>query len=64
MILHLSRVAVRRGATTILAGIEWTVRAGERWVVVGPNGAGKSTLVAVAATTLLPSRGLVRVLGR
>jgi iron complex transport system ATP-binding protein len=62
-ILHLSDVAVRRGAATILADVAWTVSAGERWVIVGPNGAGKSTLVAVAATTLFPSRGLVRVLG-
>jgi iron complex transport system ATP-binding protein len=31
--------------------------------VVGPNGSGKSTLVGVAATTLFPSAGTVRVLG-
>jgi len=63
VILDLCAVTVRRSATPILAGVDWTVRAGERWVVVGPNGAGKSTLLAVAATTLFPSAGRVRVLG-
>ncbi len=62
-ILRLRGVGVRRGPTMILADVDWTVAAGERWVVVGPNGAGKSTLVAVAATTLFPSVGSVRVLG-
>jgi iron complex transport system ATP-binding protein len=62
-ILRLRGVGVRRGATRILADVDWTVAAGERWAVVGPNGAGKSTLVAVAATTLFPSSGSVHVLG-
>ena len=62
-ILDLRGVTVRRGPATLLAGVDWTVRAGERWVVVGPNGAGKSTLLAVAATTLFPSAGRVRILG-
>lgn len=62
-ILGLRGVTVRRGPTTILDGVDWTVRVGERWVVVGPNGAGKSTLLAIAATTLFPSAGRVRVLG-
>ncbi len=62
-IVRLRRVGVRRGPTPILADVDWTVVAGERWVVVGPNGAGKSTLVAVAATTLFASSGRVEVLG-
>ncbi len=33
----------------LLAGVDWTVRSGERWVVLGANGAGKSTLLAAAA---------------
>jgi iron complex transport system ATP-binding protein len=62
-ILRLRGVDVRRGPAAILEGVDWTVAAGERWVVIGPNGAGKSTLLAVAATTLFPSTGSVRVLG-
>ncbi len=62
-ILDLQGVGVNRAGAPILADIDWTVQAGERWVVVGPNGAGKSTLLAVAATTLFPSTGSVRVFG-
>jgi iron complex transport system ATP-binding protein len=62
-ILCLRGVTVRRTGSALLGGVDWTVRAGERWVVVGPNGSGKSTLLAVAATTLMPSAGSVHVLG-
>ncbi len=62
-IIELRCVDVRRSGAAILAGIDWTVLAGERWVVVGPNGAGKSTLLGVASTTVFPSAGLARVLG-
>ncbi len=62
-ILRLRRVSVRRDRQAILAELDWTVMAGERWVVLGPNGAGKSTLLAVSATTLFPSTGSVRIAG-
>ncbi len=29
----------------ILEAVDWTVRAGERWVLMGPNGSGKTTLL-------------------
>ncbi len=61
--LDLRGVAVARSGVALLGDVDWTVRAGQRWVVIGPNGAGKSTLLAVAATTLGPSAGRVRVLG-
>jgi iron complex transport system ATP-binding protein len=47
----------------VLRGVDWHVRAGERWVVLGPNGAGKSSLIRVAATYAMPSSGRVHVLG-
>ncbi len=62
-VLHLRGVLVRRGLTTLLGPVDWTVRAGERWVVVGPNGSGKTTLLQVASTYLWPSEGQVAVLG-
>jgi iron complex transport system ATP-binding protein len=62
-VLVLADVTVRRGASTLLDGIDWTVRDGERWAVLGSNGAGKTTLLQVAATTLTPTSGRVEVLG-
>lgn len=63
VVLHMRDVTLRRGRTHILTGIDWQVRAGERWVILGPNGAGKSTLVQIAATRLHPTSGEVQILG-
>ena len=62
-VLQMSRVAVLRGGTPILADIDWTVREDERWVVLGPNGAGKTTLLHLAGAALFPTRGTVELLG-
>jgi iron complex transport system ATP-binding protein len=53
----------QRGRTDLLAGVDWTVRRGERWVIAGPNGAGKTTLVRLASAQMRPSGGIARVLG-
>jgi iron complex transport system ATP-binding protein len=62
-VIRLSHVSVRRAGRTILGPLDWTVAAGERWVVIGPNGSGKTTLVQVASTNLWPTTGTVEVLG-
>lgn len=62
-VIELRGVEVRRGGRSILGPIDWTVRRGERWVILGPNGSGKTTLVQVASTYLWPSSGAVHVLG-
>ena len=62
-VVRLSGVSVRRAGRTILGPLDWTVAAGERWVVIGPNGSGKTTLVQVASTNLWPTTGAVEVLG-
>ncbi|HEX5812550.1 MAG TPA: ABC transporter ATP-binding protein [Pseudonocardia sp.] len=56
-------VTVRRGDTTLLDSVDWTVELDERWVVLGPNGAGKTTLLRLAAADIHPTRGVVEVLG-
>jgi iron complex transport system ATP-binding protein len=56
-------VTVRRGATTLVHDVDWTVELDERWVVLGPNGAGKTTLLRLAAAELHPTTGIVHVLG-
>jgi iron complex transport system ATP-binding protein len=43
--------------------VDWTVRPGERWVILGPNGSGKTTLLALAGARLWPSGGVVEILG-
>jgi iron complex transport system ATP-binding protein len=61
--LVLDRVRMRRGSTVILDDISWTVRTGERWLLLGPNGSGKSSLLRVAALYEHPTSGTVEVLG-
>ena len=62
-VLNLQGVSLRRGTTTILDSIDWTVREGERWVVLGRNGAGKTTLLQIASGRMHPSGGTADVLG-
>lgn len=44
---RLQDVSVRYGDTVILDGLDWVVKAGERWALFGPNGAGKSVLLSL-----------------
>ena len=61
-VFALRGVSLRRQGRELLSDIDWTVRAGERWVVLGPNGAGKTTLVRILSTYARASDGTVRVL--
>jgi iron complex transport system ATP-binding protein len=62
-VLDLQGVTVRRGRSTIVESIDWTVSEGERWIVLGPNGAGKTTLLNILAGRSFPSTGTVDLLG-
>ena len=62
-VIRMEGVSVRRGDSTLLESVDWTVELDERWVVLGPNGAGKTTLLRLAAADIHPSRGVVEVLG-
>lgn len=61
--VSLGDVSVVRDGTPVLAGLTWTVGAGERWVLLGPNGSGKTTALMVAGARLWPTSGSVQVLG-
>ena len=63
-ILVFQGVGVRRDGRAILAAVDWTVVAGQRWVVLGPNGAGKTSILRIATGYLYPSVGRVDLLGR
>jgi len=62
-VLEFADVTVRRGQTTLIEGIDWTVEEDERWVVLGPNGAGKTTLLQVASAQIHPADGVAGILG-
>ena len=62
-VLELAGVTVRRGGTTLLDDVDWTVEEDERWVVLGPNGAGKTTLLQIASAQLHPTTGVAGLLG-
>jgi ATPase subunit of ABC transporter with duplicated ATPase domains len=49
------------GARVIYAGLNLTVRRGERWAVMGRNGAGKTTLLKMIAGAATPDSGSVRL---
>jgi len=62
-VLDLQSVTIRRGTTTILDQVTWTVGEGERWVVLGRNGAGKTTMLQVASGRMHPTSGTADLLG-
>lgn len=61
VVLH--GVGRRFGAHDAVAGIDLTVRTGERLAVLGASGAGKSTLLAMVNGSLPATSGDVEVLG-
>jgi len=64
IVLEAEGLELRRDGTVILAGLDWTIRAGERWAVLGPNGCGKTTLSQTLQGRLHPWGGTLSVLGR
>ena len=62
-VLRLKGVSFVRDERVILAPLDWTVKAGERWLVLGANGSAKTTLLRIASLHEHPSTGTVEVLG-
>jgi iron complex transport system ATP-binding protein len=63
-ILAVSSLRVRRGQTTILDDVSWSVKAGEHWAILGANGSGKTSLLSALTAYLTPTGGAIEVLGR
>ena len=57
-------VAARDAAEILIEGVDWSVEAGEFWLVAGLPGCGKSQLLQTAAGLLPPARGRCRLFGR
>jgi len=62
-VVELEAVDVAVDGTPVLHGLDWTIRTGERWVIVGPNGSGKTTLLRLLSAWLRPWAGRAVVLG-
>ena len=56
-LVSLHGVGVRFGDKTALAGIDLTLRRGERLALIGANGSGKTTLLRLLHGLLTPSQG-------
>ncbi|HSY52938.1 MAG TPA: ATP-binding cassette domain-containing protein [Opitutaceae bacterium] len=44
-VLEVSDLAIERGRTCILRGVNWRVERGQHWAVLGANGSGKTSLL-------------------
>ena len=55
--------ALRDPAMTVAEGINWTVNAGDYWVVAGLHGSGKSDFLMLAGGLMAPQRGQYRFFG-
>ncbi|WP_353127836.1 ATP-binding cassette domain-containing protein [Parapedobacter pyrenivorans] len=47
IMVEMENIRIRYGEKEVLKGIDWTVRAGEKWLLQGHNGSGKSTLLSL-----------------
>lgn len=62
--IEISGLSKNFGETEAVKNLNLTARKGEVIALLGPNGAGKSTLMNMIAGYLVPSAGVIRVLGK
>ncbi|WP_114913568.1 ABC transporter ATP-binding protein [Acidibrevibacterium fodinaquatile] len=62
-VIRVEGLSKRYGAVTAVAGISFTVAAGEIVALLGGNGAGKTTTLAMLLGLVLPSAGRIEILG-
>lgn len=62
-IIGLSGVGCKAGYRYLLHDVNWSVGAGEHWVVFGMNGSGKTTLLSIVAGFRHFTEGEVRLFG-
>jgi molybdate transport system ATP-binding protein len=51
----LRRIDLDRGGNAVLRDVEWSIRPGQRWLLVGGNGAGKTQLMKLVAGAVWPT---------
>jgi ABC-type transporter Mla maintaining outer membrane lipid asymmetry ATPase subunit MlaF len=55
--------SLRDLSVIVLENVDWTVNAGDYWVIAGMQGSGKSDLLAMTAGLTPPQKGLYRLFG-
>jgi ABC-type molybdenum transport system ATPase subunit/photorepair protein PhrA len=55
--------AMRDPDATVAEGINWTVNAGDYWVVAGLHGSGKSDFLMLTGGLMAPRQGRYRLFG-
>ncbi|MFN5119589.1 MAG: ABC transporter ATP-binding protein [Cyanobacteriota bacterium] len=63
-VAEMRNLTMRWGERQVLDGIDLTLKAGERLVVVGPSGSGKSTILRLLAGLQLPTSGSLLLHGQ
>ena len=63
-VLEVVNVWKRYGAVPALAGVSFTIQAGELFGLLGPNGAGKTTLMSILSGLSDASEGHVKLFGQ
>src|SRR5690349_7360166 len=63
-ILAFEKISKRFGAVVVARDLDLALAEGEALGVIGPNGAGKTTLFGIAAGTVAPDGGRVRLAGQ
>ena len=63
-LLSVEGITLRFGGVQALAGVDFTIFAGEICAIIGPNGAGKTSMLNVLNGAYQPSEGLITFKGR
>ena len=63
-LLSVEGIALRFGGVQALAGVEFTIYAGEICAIIGPNGAGKTSMLNVLNGAYQPTEGTITFKGR
>src|SRR5688572_24562425 len=51
----LRRIDLDRGGRAVLRGVDWSIKPGQRWLLVGGNGAGKTQLLKLISGAVWPT---------
>ncbi|HEY5704402.1 MAG TPA: ABC transporter ATP-binding protein [Terrimicrobiaceae bacterium] len=63
-LFSVKNLSIHRAGIRILHQINWTVNAGEHWVILGANGSGKTSLLKALTGYMTPTHGEITVLGK